>query len=611
MSKKFSKKFLSAVIAFFIVGISAFAEDTFDLDNAIQSAAQSIKAGIPAGSILAVGRFSSDTENLSDYIQTNMESALKRQGFSIVEKNEKNLKALNDEIDYQYDGNVADEFLVEVGKQVGAQYFIHGRFEQLGNYMSLYVRASNLSTMESPVIETYAIRSSTKVNELLGEAKKLETASDFLDAIARCRAKLLSIQREKDKEITRSSTSIRSKYQEQINAVNKWAQDPWESDDEFASRKSAEISSIEKKRDTEIKGEQDRITIQYNNMTRSVEISEREIKSKLEQTKFVLKGVAQVNVFVGNFERNSKPKHWPVNIKSLDELVPFKDSAKHEINDADLRTEFNAFEEAKKNEIIEGEITYSIRPHSADNDFDVIVLGYKVFNIETGSVYLNTEVNRQVRVVSASTNVTKTQNRTTVSPNSKKKQDNSKVSTGIEKSESHSSKSTSNSSRSVSNTSRVSDSFGVKYILLSDWQDYTLHGLSLNAFSSNFGHFFVDWLNADVAFGSDAMYFGGSVDAGWWLGLGSFFPFVKAGVGGFSLSYKLDNSSSYDEVEWNDWEEDVSSAGVLAKIGVGAELKLSDNMKLVALYDMHLLFGAYNMASDSFSFGLCFGKPQD
>ena len=40
MSKKFSKKFLSAVIAFFIVGISAFAEDTFDLDSAIQSAAQ-------------------------------------------------------------------------------------------------------------------------------------------------------------------------------------------------------------------------------------------------------------------------------------------------------------------------------------------------------------------------------------------------------------------------------------------------------------------------------------------------------------------------------------------------------------------------------------------
>ena len=105
--------------------------------------------------------------------------------------------------------------------------------------------------------------------------------------------------------------------------------------------------------------------------------------------------------------------------------MPYKVSAKHEINDADLRTEYNAFEEAKANNDIAGEITYSVIPsRSTEGDFDIIVIGYKVFNAETGSVYLNATVNANVGSVQAKTNVTKTQNKTTrktSSTSSKKK----------------------------------------------------------------------------------------------------------------------------------------------------------------------------------------------
>ena len=613
------KSFLTAAFLFVLFAINpffAFAEDGVELDSAIQSAAQSIKDEIPAGAILGVTRFSSDTDELSQYLQTNIESALRRQGFSIVEKNEKNVKALNAEIDYQYNGNVADDYLVEIGKQVGAQYLVNGYFEQLGSYMSFYIRVTDIRTYESPVIETYAILQNTKLNELLGDAKNLETASDYLDAIARCKAKILSIQREKDKEITRVSNAISAKYQEQINAVNKWTQDPWESDEEFATRKSMEISAIETKRDTEIKGEKERLTILYTNQSRNVEISEREIKNKLEQTKFILTGEKQVSVFVGAFQKNAKPKHWLIDIKSLDDLVPYKVSAKHEINDADLRTEYNAFEEAKANNDIAGEITYSVIPsRSTEGDFDIIVIGYKVFNAETGSVYLNATVNANVGSVQAKTNVTKTQNKTTrktSSTSSKKKvnrddeDDSSVVSSRTDSAEN----ATEAKEREPKEAKRrISDTFGVRYLLISDWRDYTLNGAAVNAFSSNFGHFFIDWVNAEAAFGNESQYFALSLDMGLWAGIGAFFPFVKAGAGFYNLEYKLDEHSSYDEVEWNDWEEDVSVTGFMAKAGIGTDIRFTDHVKLVASYDMHFLVGAWNMAADSFSVGLCFGKP--
>ena len=96
---------------------------------------------------------------------------------------------------------------------------------------------------------------------------------------------------------------------------------------------------------------------------------------------------------------------------------------------------------------------------------------------------------------------------------------------------------------------------------------------------------------------------------GLWVGGGAFYPFVKAGAGFYGLSYLLDENSSYDEVDWNDWEEDVSVMGFMAKAGLGADIRFSNHVKLVVSYDMRFLVGSYNIAADSFSIGLCFGKP--
>ncbi|WP_296330263.1 hypothetical protein [uncultured Treponema sp.] len=591
---------------------SIFAQTTIELDNALSLAATKIQQTLPQNAKIAVAQFSSNSKELSNYITTNLEANLKKNGFTIVERNKENLKKLNAEIDYQYDGNVNDSLLVEIGKQVGAHYLVYGNFEQFGTYMSLYVRVTNIETIESPVIETMAIRASAKLNELLGDSRSLQNANDYIEEIARCRTKLLGIQRERDKEIEKTSASIRSKYQEQINAINRQVKDPWDSVAEFEARKKKEISTIESRRDTEINGEKERITIQYNNMTKNVEISEREIKSKLAQTQFKLTGNSQVNAFLGKFDAEAKPKNWPVQIRSLDELVPFTDKTIFAINDADLKTEYLAVTEAQKNNFIAGEITYSVLPHSIDEDFDIKVNNYKVYNSKTGAVYINNTVDKVVRQISSAKSLTKTENKTVMTKTSKKKLNETKLESKPTENKAeldnallnqmdYSDSAISNGD-STSKYLRVCDIFGINWFLISDSLNYTMNGVSLNAFTTYNGPFYIDWLNIAVAMGKERESFlDATVDVGLYFHLfGPFFIFGKGGIGAYFLKYQGTTNNKHDDMFFR---------GAVAKVGAGLELKITNHLKVTGNYDLHFLFNADAMVADSARVGICIGWP--
>lgn len=596
-----------------LVAAQGTVQSAMELDSAITGIARKIQQEVPGNAVIAVKRFSSESAELSQYISSNLETALRSGGFTMAMRDSDTSKLLDEERDYQYNsGNVSDDRLVELGRHVGAQYLVYGYFEQLGSYLSLYARVVNVETAEAPVIETFAINPSEKLNQLLGGARQLQSANDYIEEIARCRAKLFSIQRERDNEITKVSSSIQTKYQMEINTVNKWEKDPWEKASEFNDRKSKEIGRLESERDNIVSGEKERISIQYNNMIRSVELSEREIKSKLEQTKFTLVGAAQVQALIGSFD--AEAQHWPVSIKSLDEQIPYRVSAQLAINSADRESEYRAIEEAKASGHIAGEITYSIMPHSNDNDFDVIVLGYRVYNTETGSSYLNKTVNAPVGTTRAATKLTKPSSAT--SGGSKKK---------ITAAPANDSTATSSSTRRAGGDSeakdvsagtklakadhpRVSDAFGIGYFYMfgNDVTDNTM-GVKLNAFNMYKGHFFIDWLN--VAFGmSPSVFLGGGSDTGfieatadagvWWHLFAPLFVFIKGGAGMFYFSYS-------DEWAYDEW----STFGFSAKIGAGLELKVNNHIKFSASYDLRFLLGERCFSTDSVSIGIGFGKP--
>ena len=388
------KVFLGWAMALCGFGISAQVK-TVNLDEALRSAASDICNVIPEQSVVGVVKFSSDSREMSDYLAENMTSAIKNTGkFRVVERSGKNLALINSEIDFQYSGEVRDDSVVDLGEKLGAQYLVYGMFEQFGGMLQLTVRTANVSTAEIPVLSPFSITPNSLITQLLGDGKELVSAEDYLDMIARCQAKLSSIQKDKKREIQKNAAAVSSKYQNQLNKVNAQEQEPWESTEEYNNRIATEAGIITKKRDTELSGIETSVNIRYDGLYKNVEIQMEKIARDLQTVTFVLNGDS-VQVMIGAFDREAKPrKYWPVSIKSLDKMVNFAWNGKHEANDANVKSEYQKVEAWKTAGSLNGEITYQLVQRADKKVFDVKVLNVRVYDTASGSTMLNVSINQ-------------------------------------------------------------------------------------------------------------------------------------------------------------------------------------------------------------------------
>ena len=144
---------------------------------------------------------------------------------------------------------------------------------------------------------------------------------------------------------------------------------------------------------------------------------------------------------------------------------------------------------------------------------------------------------------------------------------------------------------------RVTDIFSVGYVHLSNGNDaFSSNGFLVQAFSKNFDHIFVNLLNFEAAVSEAAYFYAGTVDIGVSAHLASlFFPFAKMGIG----YYYTDND-----------DENTDYYGVIAKIGYGTDIKITNHIKIVAEYNFYFLFGCDKPAMDAVKLSLTFGKPQ-
>ena len=378
-----------------------FAQKTVSIESALDSAVSEIKMTVPSGVEIAVSGFSSDSQELSEWLAKETEARLIRTGkFKLLERNAKNLKIIDSEMDYQYSGNVDDSSMVELGYRLGAKYLVYGSFEQFGGLMQFTLKTTNVESGEIPVIASYSISSSTKLTDLLGDERELNTAEDYLDMIARCQRKLTSIESEKNKEIQNITTNIFSKYQEEINKVKSVEKEPWESQSEYDSKISKAVIEVEGKRDTELNGVESKVNIKYDNQYKMVELQMNKLVENLQNTSFVIKGDS-VQVLLGSFNAEAKPKNWPVSIKSLDKLVNYTYNGKRPVSDADVKTEYKTMESARASNSLEGEIIYKILKGSSNFDYEIKVVSVRVYNSENGTTVVNETVNQMVGSVSA------------------------------------------------------------------------------------------------------------------------------------------------------------------------------------------------------------------
>ena len=218
--------------------------------------------------------------------------------------------------------------------------------------------------------------------------------------IARCQRKLTSIESDKNKEIQNITSNIFTKYQEEINKVKSVEKEPWESQSEYDSKISKAVIEVEGKRDTELNGVESKVNIKYDNQYKMVELQMNKLVENLQNTSFVIKGDS-VQVLLGSFNAEAKPKNWPVSIKSLDKLVNYTYNGKRTVSDADVKTEYKAMESARASNSLEGEIIYKILKGSSNFDYEIKVVSVRVYNSENGTTVVNETVNQMVGSVGA------------------------------------------------------------------------------------------------------------------------------------------------------------------------------------------------------------------
>ena len=383
-----------------IISTFTFAQKAVDLDSALSTVATEIATSLPNKSTFSVGNFFTDSKELSEFLLNELTRKVAKNGtLTLVERNTKLIDA---EIDYQYSGFVSNDSMVELGYRLGVRYLAYGSFEQFGSMLQLNVQVTDVETGVVQILSSFSILPSAKITDLLGDQKKLNSAEDYLNMIARCQKKLTEIQQEKLKEISKVSSSISAKYQEKINASKNKEKMPWESESEHQQAINSEVDKFINQRETELSGIEKSVGIKYDNQYKMIEIQMDKLTEDLLNSTFTINNES-VEIQVGAFNAEATPKYWPISIKSLSSFLNYTFSGKYTVNDVDVKSEYLAMEQSKADKSFVGEITYKLTKGHSKNQFSIFVVNVKIRDKNTGKTFLNTQVNAEQGSVYATT----------------------------------------------------------------------------------------------------------------------------------------------------------------------------------------------------------------
>lgn len=550
-----------------------------DLDSAISNSVREIKDALPVASVVAVYNFDSPSDKLSKYIANAMiQNISNNTSMRVVERDSQNVSLIDQQITYSSSGNISDTSVYQNAKRLGAQFVIYGSFEQYGSLLQLTVRVTNVETGEIPVVSFYFIQKTKKIESLLGSSLVLESSSDYMEAIASCISKLESIKADNKAEINNVKSKISSEYQSQINEVKSRPKDPWLNQSEHQANIAKDVKKIETERDTKIAGKAESINIKYSELLNNVENEIVTLKKKLEVETFILRN-DDVKLLMGEFvAKDDTPKHWPYSIESMNENINYKYDGKCYFSGTDSKTEYYAVEDVRTTTGFIGEIAYQVLVSDVENLFDVKILNVKILYPDGRPLRVET-IDKIISQISAvNRNIVTTQNTTktkqTVVKSETRVKNNTQITT------------TKENKNTKTKEARVRDIFGFGYQGYFN-QCFSNNGIYINALTSNWGHFYIDWINLAFCFLGDEYLLLYTADLGFYLTLGKFFPFLETG---FGLSM-------------------FENAGLLVKVAPGFEVKFSDRFKLVSSYELCFAFGAMLISYDGIKVGFSFGNP--
>lgn len=135
-------KKLSFVLLFGALAGFCSAQSALSLDTAIRNSIVYLRGRLPPGSRLALVSMQADTPELSRYLGQKISAALVNDGyFTIVERDDAALAALDTEMSRQLSGDVSDDTALSLGRQLGAETILSGSLTRAGSAYTMNLKA--------------------------------------------------------------------------------------------------------------------------------------------------------------------------------------------------------------------------------------------------------------------------------------------------------------------------------------------------------------------------------------------------------------------------------------------------------------------------------------
>ena len=127
-----------------LVRTGLFAQNV-SLDQAVQTSAKAVETGLPKGAKTAVLTFTAKSQAFSEYIIDELATALAAsKNLQVIDR--QHTDAIRKEFNIQFSGDVSDDEIKRVGRQLGAQYVVTGSLVDIGNAYRFRVVAINIET---------------------------------------------------------------------------------------------------------------------------------------------------------------------------------------------------------------------------------------------------------------------------------------------------------------------------------------------------------------------------------------------------------------------------------------------------------------------------------
>ncbi len=140
-----------------------------NLDSVLKNAGNDITESLTEGSIVCILNFSSSSQEMSNYIQSQLNSIVtESKKIKLITRN--HLDKIQKELDFQMSGWVSDETALSICKMLGANAIVLGKVTELENQYNFTVNILEVETASYILYKTYTFSRSAKTEELFGRA---------------------------------------------------------------------------------------------------------------------------------------------------------------------------------------------------------------------------------------------------------------------------------------------------------------------------------------------------------------------------------------------------------------------------------------------------------